>query len=402
MPEERLVSITSSLHLTPDDIARHTFGTARRGFDPDEVRAYLESVAAGLRTVVEREHELLKVLSDAEHRAANPILDEPTLTAALGTETARVLHSAHEVAAEMVAKAEAEATRLLTDAREEIEQTRTTTEAALEQRTSAVEAAAADLRERTEQQATAGMEKARLEAEVLLSQARDQCRAMVDEAQGLRARVLSDLAKRRKVLHAQIEQLRAGRERLAETIHDVRRSIDVIADDLFAAEDNARLAAEAAGREAAARTDESSPEELASELLAGEAVVAEAGLETGEPAAPKGDDGPSGGDLDVVEIDIDVVGSGIVELDAEGADAEGADGGPAEVAGESVDELFAKLRAASVTSVEPEGRVPGAPDPVEESGPTAEPEGGGTAGAGEADRPDGKDVGESAPGRRGR
>ena len=91
---------------------------------------------------------------------------------------------------------------------------------------------------------------------------------MVEEAQGLRARVLADLARRRKVLHAQIEQLRAGRERLAETVKDVRRSVDVIADDLFAAEDNARLAAEAAGREAVARPDEGTPEELAALLLA--------------------------------------------------------------------------------------------------------------------------------------
>ncbi len=80
-----------------------------------------------------------------------------------------------------------------------------------------------------------------------MEQAREQCRAMVDEAQGLRARVLADLSKRRKVLHAQIEQLRAGRERLAETVDDVRRSVDAIASDLFAAEDNARMAAEAAG-----------------------------------------------------------------------------------------------------------------------------------------------------------
>ena len=86
---------------------------------------------------------------------------------------------------------------------------------------------------------------------------------MVDEAQGLRARVLADLSRRRKVLHAQIEQLRAGRERLAETVQDVRRSIDAIAEDLFAAEDNARLAAEAAGRDAAARPEEGTPEELA-------------------------------------------------------------------------------------------------------------------------------------------
>ena len=43
------------------------------------------------------------------------MLDDATLTAALGTETARVLHSAHEAAAEMVANAEAEADRLLTE-----------------------------------------------------------------------------------------------------------------------------------------------------------------------------------------------------------------------------------------------------------------------------------------------
>ena len=49
MPEERLLSISSSSHLTPDDVARHSFGTVRRGFDPGEVRAYLESIATGLR-----------------------------------------------------------------------------------------------------------------------------------------------------------------------------------------------------------------------------------------------------------------------------------------------------------------------------------------------------------------
>ncbi len=342
MPEERLVSITSSLHLAPDDVARHTFGSVRRGFDPNEVRAYLESVAAGLRTVAEREQQLLEDLADAERRAANPVLDEPTLTAALGTETARVLHSAHEVAAEMVAKAEAEADRLLTDARAEIDQHRTTTETDLEERAAASEAAATELRERTNQQVAAGLEAARLEAEELLSQARDQCRAMVDEAQGLRARVLADLAKRRKVLHAQIEQLRAGRARLAETVQDVRRSIDVIADDLFAAEDNARLAAEAAGREAAARTDDATPEQLATELLAEEAdsateraqgVVVEGGGD--DAAGPTGSDGAPVGLVDLaagVEVTDDLL----------------------DVPEESVDALFAKLRAASSAPSEPD------------------------------------------------
>ena len=349
-----MVSITSSLHLAPDDVARHTFGTVRRGFDPDEVRAYLESVAAGLRTVADHEQELLNELADAEHRAANPVLDEPTLTAAVGAETARVLHSAHEVAAEAVARAEAEADRLLTEAREEIEQTRTTTEAKLEERTSAIEAAAAELRDRTDQQVAAALETARLEAEELLSEAREQCRAMVDEAQGLRARVLSDLAKRRKVLHAQIEQLRAGRERLAGTIHDVRRSVDVIADDLFAAEDNARLAAEAAGREAAARPDEGSPEELASELLAEEAQDVSVPAPSVDAA-----EGPS----DQAEVETDGAQTDAVDNDESVTQGQGENtdrSSAPEPAEESVDALFAKLRAASTAS----GQPPGSPTPA--------------------------------------
>jgi DivIVA domain-containing protein len=289
MPEERLMSITSSSHLAPDDVARHTFGSVRRGFDPNEVRAYLESIAVSLRGVAERERELLSELADADHRAANPVLDEATLTAAVGTETARVLHSAHEVAGEMVANAEAEATRLLTDARDEIEQLRAQTEARLAEQTAAAEAAAGELRERTNQQIASGLDAARSDAEEMMSQAREQCRAMVEEAQGLRARVLADLARRRKVLHVQIEQLRAGRERLADTVHDVRRSVDAIAEDLFAAEDNARLAAEAAGREAVGRPDEGTPEELAALLIEEEAgavagaIITAADYESGPP-----------------------------------------------------------------------------------------------------------------------
>ena len=53
------------------------------------------------------EQELRRALAEAEHRAANPVLDEATLTAALGQETARVLRSAHEAAAELVGRAEA-------------------------------------------------------------------------------------------------------------------------------------------------------------------------------------------------------------------------------------------------------------------------------------------------------
>lgn len=358
MPEDRLVSITSSLRLAPDDVARHTFGTVRRGFDPSEVRAYLESVAVGLRAVAEREQELLKELADAEHRAEHPVLDEPTLTSALGTETARVLHSAHEVAAEMVANAEAEAERLRTESREEVDQLRASTEAALDDRAATTEAAAAAVLERANEEAEAALETARREAEDLLSQAREQCRSMVDEAQGLRARVLSDLAKRRKVLHAQIEQLRAGRERLAETVQDVRRSIDVIADDLFAAEDNARVAAEAAGREAEARPDAGTPEELAAELLAEEAEAA-TGAPVPEPTEETATAVGTGVQVAAEEAATPSGSDGVSESAAiDEAPAAGPGAKPAEGVGESVDALFARLRAAS-SSKEHEEAAPG-------------------------------------------
>ena len=350
MPDERLLSISSSSHLTPDDVARHSFGTVRRGFDPNEVRAFLESLAVSLRGVAERERQLLDEVADAEHRARNPVLDEATLSAAVGAETARVLHSAHEVAAEMVANAEAEANRLLAEAREEIQQIRANTEARLAEQSAASEASATELRERTEQQAAATEEGSRREAETLLEQAREQCRAMVDEAQGLRARVLADLSKRRKVLHAQIEQLRAGRERLAETVVDVRRSVDAIASELFAAEDNARMAAEAAGREALDQVQAETPEELAAQLLA--------------------DEQEAGAEIDVVEI------VEIVDVPEPGPDA-APDGEPAGVVADSeegpapavagVDALFAKLRASRQGSGGPEREPEPGPEPVPET-----------------------------------
>jgi DivIVA domain-containing protein len=250
MTEERRLTIASSSRLHPEDVARHTFATSRRGFDPGEVRAYLEQVARELHAAAARERELLDELSDAERRAANPVLDEATLTSALGQETARVLRSAHDAAAELVAKAESDAGRLRAQAQEETEQLRARAEESSAELAQKADAAASEVHRRAQEEASARVETAKVEAEAMLSQARAECRAMVQEAQELRARVLSDLTRRRRVLHTQIEQLRAGRERLAETISEVRHTVDQVSDDLLRAEDEARSAAEAAGRQA--------------------------------------------------------------------------------------------------------------------------------------------------------
>src|SRR5665213_1742110 len=235
MPEDRRLTISSSSRLHPDEVARHTFGTARRGFDPAEVRIFLEQISHEMQATAEREEALREAVDDAERRAANPVLDEATLTAALGQETARVLRSAHDAATELVAKAEAEATRMRTHAEDEAVALQSRTEQNASDRIAQAESVASDLRRRTQEEVASKLEGSKVEAEELVAQARAECRAMVQEAQEVRARVLGDLTRRRRVLHSQIEQLRAGRERLAETINDVRHTVDRITDELFRA-----------------------------------------------------------------------------------------------------------------------------------------------------------------------
>ena len=278
MPEDRRLTISSSSRLHPDEVARHTFGTARRGFDPAEVRVYLEQISHEMQVAAEREEALRELADDAEHRAANPVLDEATLTAALGQETARVLRSAHDAATELVAKAETEATRMRTLTQDEAAQLHARAEQSASDRIAQAESVASDLRRRTQEEVASKLEGSKLEAEELVAQARAECRAMVQEAQEVRARVLNDLTRRRRVLHSQIEQLRAGRERLAETINDVRHTVDRITDDLFRAEDEARLAAEAAGRQAAAQEN---TDDLTSPLPADAVLPAPEELGTG-------------------------------------------------------------------------------------------------------------------------
>lgn len=330
MPDDRRLTIASTSRISPDDVARHTFATSRRGFEPAEVRAFLESVARDLQTAAARERELLELLAKAEHRAANPVLDEGTLTAALGQETAKVLRSAHDAAGELLARAESDAARLRAAAQEEADQVQARSEQHAVERAAQADAAAAEIKRRTQEESGARLESAKLEVEALVSQARAECRAMVQEAQELRARVLSDLTRRRRILHSQIEQLRAGRERLAETIGAVRHAVDKVTDDLFHAEDEARLAAEAAGRQAAAQPD-------ADDLLGGPAEGADA-------LAPDPE-------VTVVTSAVTIVSppagtTGVVEAVSEegGADDERRQ--------QAVEDLFARLRAEQAPEVE--------------------------------------------------
>src|SRR2546425_4658932 len=101
--------------VTAEDVAHRGFSTAFRGFDPNDVRQYLTRVAESLRAAKERQRELEQQVRDAEARAANPKIDEATLTNALGEHTAQIIRSAHEAAAGIRTKAEESVEHILKD-----------------------------------------------------------------------------------------------------------------------------------------------------------------------------------------------------------------------------------------------------------------------------------------------
>ncbi|MGH9063406.1 MAG: DivIVA domain-containing protein, partial [Acidimicrobiales bacterium] len=252
---EEYHTVVSSGALHPGEVARRTFDTVRRGYDPAAVRAFLERAGDELERLVVREAELRQRLADAERRAANPELDEQTLTRGLGQETTKVLAGAHEAANDIRARAEENAARILRQAHEEAARLQGAAESVLGERTATAQAEARRILEAAEERAAALGEETRAEAAETLAGARDEGQELLREARELRARVLADLARRRRVLHLQVERLRAGRESLLEAVRSSKVAFETLEDGLARAEADARLAAEAAARQVASETE---------------------------------------------------------------------------------------------------------------------------------------------------
>lgn len=245
MPDPHPYAIGSPTGLSPEEVANRSFPLTRRGLDPDAVRRFLGEVAAQLRELSGRESTLRGELADAERRAADPELDEVTLSAKVGSETARVLQAAHEAAHELVARAGARAAALEAEA-----------ETVLGERTAAADKEVRRL-----------LAEAQARAEDLVEATKQECRAMVDEAREARRRILADLAARRRELHVQLEQLRAGKDALADVVASVASSVDAVRARLTGSEEEARAAAEEAGRYAPLTADEPPLEVLVAEAL---------------------------------------------------------------------------------------------------------------------------------------
>jgi DivIVA domain-containing protein len=343
MPESdrRQRVISSTPHLSAEDIANRTFGSSFRGYAEAEVRTFLRRVSEELAAAREREQQLGETLDDLEEqlRAPRP-LDEQQLLDALGEETARLLRTAREASDDIRRKAEERSSSVMEEAQSEAHRLRTEAAEILSVRTTEAEAAAAEIvgeaeargaeiRAASDRSADDQRERAEQEAGAIVESARLQGREMLDEARAARERVLADLGRRRSLLQAQVEELRQGRDRLLEAYRVVKRTF------LDATEALAHVEARAASERALAPGPDN---------IAGEITVTESETEVLEVVLP---DATANADANAEH--------GVANADA-----------PAELA--DVDSLFARIRAgqtAAPDESDPDTILPGAPGEAE-------------------------------------
>ena len=241
MPDEHRT--ISSSRPSGEEVARHSFEMVRKGFNPSEVRAYLELIGREISGIQERERALRDEIKRFQELAEHPVLDEATLAASLGHHSAQIIRNAHEEAARITALAEEHATLLVREAQQEATELQVRTEESVAQRVADAELSVSALHQRANEEIEHHYGVARAEAEDILNQAREQGRAIVQQSHDARKEILGDLARRRRSLSIQIEQFRAARDELSATVHGVRTSVETILADLDGADDNARQAA---------------------------------------------------------------------------------------------------------------------------------------------------------------
>jgi cell division septum initiation protein DivIVA len=289
--------------LDATGIARRHFSTARKGFDPDEVRGYLHELSDLIGRLQRGEaHERERAVRAESRAELAEKLDQHRLVELLGEETARVLEAAREAGTDIRSKAEESAARMIREAQVEARGIVEAADRDANARRLEILAEADELRREAETEVglrraegrdvvdamrreaesereamLADGERARTEAEAAAEQirasARDQGRRLVGEAQTVRERMLADLARRRRTSREQLERLNAARERLLAAYEVVRRTVEEATSELTVALPEAKVASEVAMRRV---SDE--PEETVEVIEAELSVARMAGL----------------------------------------------------------------------------------------------------------------------------
>ena len=263
--------------VNPDVIRNHRFNTAFRGYDTAEVRAFLDSVADAVATYSKNASAYVLSVAESVNSdvAVGHATDAHVETAAddlasvqeARVDAASIIAAAKDEANSIVARANDEAARIFLRAR-------------------------AESRGKPSSESIAAMELALADAPSDPSVAKEQARIMISEAKAVRERILTDLAKRRRVAHVQLEQLRVAREKLLESFRDARRVADEASRDLSTAEVEARLAAETAGRRVGTE-DLPTVAELEAELFSGRSLLPPMSSTSSLSSEVSSDDDPS-------------------------------------------------------------------------------------------------------------
>ncbi|MCU1352763.1 MAG: hypothetical protein JWM05_1972 [Acidimicrobiales bacterium] len=292
--------------LDPDRIAGRSFTRTRKGFDADEVRAYLVALSSELRQSQNDRADLELRLAEAERRATDPReLDPHDLTVLLGEETSRVLEAARQAATDIRSKAEEAAARLVQEASDEATASRTAadeyaarTRGDADAETSAQRSAADEYARATRQSAdddTAALRAAadsydhevrstadadvaqlhertatevgrlRADADSILSErtaeAEEAANEIQAEAEALRARVDAEVLELRDAARAETDSLRAAVEgEVAALRSDAAAEVAVLREEARAEVDALRITTEA---ELRVRREESAADALA-------------------------------------------------------------------------------------------------------------------------------------------
>jgi len=231
MPEDDLPT------LSPEQITGAVFPTKRKGYDPAAVDSHLRLVATSAREQRTANTRLRAEL--AEHAGMIAELKE-RLLAASNYDEETLLEHLGDTASTRLEEAQTEAEAIRAAARDEADEL------------------------------IAGAEAAHAEATAEATRnATDEADRLVHEAQIFRRQILEDLSRRRGEARRQIEQLRAGRERLIASHDIMRRALDGIGEELNISMAEARLAAETAGHGVAEDTVDDLEAEVETARLSG-------------------------------------------------------------------------------------------------------------------------------------
>ena len=205
--------------MTPADVRAQQFRIAFRGYDVEQVDAFLDRVAAALS---DRTAPAAPPMADPAAGAttdsatgATAVIEHPVDVPARAL---RVLEAAEHAAEQLVLSARGDADHLLAAARTEAEQLRT----------SASEEAAR-IRTQARSEAAETVAETRTRADEVLANARDEAARLEREVTEWHRREIDELDDRRLALTAAVERLEAQervcRERLQRALQETLRQV---------------------------------------------------------------------------------------------------------------------------------------------------------------------------------